>query len=216
MNILGQDRLKNIPSKSSLSDSRTMDSKIGRTASARTRARRVLAYNGAAKDFVSRVRAINASRKASGSSDGKLKICRLRKQSSGARLPLMSTKLKTRLGHWRASRRAVRPPIEWPIRWNFVILKWSSTADAVATRNGISVTERLLLSECPQPGASNARYPYCWRAGFRIISARSSLHEPKPCRKRIGGLLLRLWIVERSRLTPWTSSGMFVYVRAIL
>ena len=50
-----------------------------------------------------------------------------------------------------------------------------------------------------------------------MISARSSLHEPKPCRKRIGGLLLlRLWIVERSRLTPWTFSGIFVYVRAIL
>jgi hypothetical protein len=34
INILGQGRLKNIPSKSPLSDSRTMDSKIGRTAPA--------------------------------------------------------------------------------------------------------------------------------------------------------------------------------------
>lgn len=33
-------------------------------------------------------------------------------------------------------------------------------------------------------------------------SAKSSLHNPKPWRKRIGGEELRLWIVDRVRLTP--------------
>lgn len=139
INILGQCRLKNTPSKSSVSHNRTMDSKIGRTTPACTRARKVLAYNGLEKDFVSRVRTINSSRNASGLSDGKSKICRLRKQSYGARLPLMSMKLKTRSRCWWTRRRAVSPPIEWPMIWNLSILKCESTADAVATKKGISM-----------------------------------------------------------------------------
>jgi hypothetical protein len=54
------------------------------------------------------------ARKAAGSSVGLVRIWRLRKQSSGARLPSMLVRVSTRCGARSATSCAVRPPIEWP------------------------------------------------------------------------------------------------------
>ena len=81
-------------------------------------------------------RSAKASRNFSASAPGWWTICLLRKQSSGARLPSMSTKLRMRPGFRWASSNAVSPPMEWPTRWNLSIRLGAGRARRCAPGTG--------------------------------------------------------------------------------
>lgn len=112
INNRGIGSARNFTANSPPSDNSTIDlNKLG-TASARTLDRRLAAYSEQEKNGECQTRSTKASKKFCALFAGNWKIWRLRKQSSGARLPSMLTRLRIRLGSSHANSSAVSPPME--------------------------------------------------------------------------------------------------------